>query len=57
MNGYDTLENVGINLSDIRLMAEETIRIGGGESGVLAGTHSLTVEDVVGIFEEVYSDK
>ncbi len=38
-------------------MAEETIRIGGGESGVLAGTHSLTVEDVVGIFEEVYSDK
>ncbi|RXT07971.1 iron-containing alcohol dehydrogenase [Ammoniphilus sp. CFH 90114] len=54
LNVYDTLEAVGVAKSDLQMMAEETIRISGGDQNYIAGTRSLYAKDILSIFEEVY---
>ncbi len=54
MNVYDTLENVGVRKEDLRMMAEETVRISGGGQDFIPGTRSLQVEDILSIYEDVY---
>lgn len=57
INAYDTLENVGVRHEDLRMMADETVRVSGGDLGYVAGTRNLRAEDILHIFEEVYTDK
>jgi len=51
---YDTLKNVGVKREDLRLMAEETIRISGLGKDSIPATHPLTAEEVLRIYEEVF---
>lgn len=51
---YDTLKNVGVKRSDLEMMAQETVRIGGLGQGTLAATHPLSVQEVRAIYEAVY---
>lgn len=51
---YDTLKNVGVKKDDLKLMAEETIRVGGLGQKSLAATHPLSAEEILQIYEEVY---
>jgi len=51
---YDTLQNVGIKREDLRLMADETIRVGGNGTDTLVGTHNITADEVLSIFEASY---
>jgi butanol dehydrogenase len=51
---YDTLANVGVREEDLKLMADETIRVGGVGNDYLAGSHPISAEEVFRIFQEVY---
>lgn len=50
----DTLKNVGVKKEDLKMMADETIRVGGLGKNTLVGTHPLTSEDILQIFTHVY---
>jgi alcohol dehydrogenase YqhD (iron-dependent ADH family) len=56
INAFDTLANVGVRREDLRVMAEEAVRIGGRGEGFIPGTRPLYTEDVLRIYEEVYSE-
>jgi butanol dehydrogenase len=51
---YDTLKNVGVKKEDLKMMADETIRVGGLGKNTLAGTHPLTSDDIFRIYTAVY---
>jgi alcohol dehydrogenase YqhD (iron-dependent ADH family) len=51
---YDTLKNLGVKKEDLKLMAEETIRVGGLGQNTLAATHPLSADEVLRIYEEVF---
>ncbi|KAA9030610.1 iron-containing alcohol dehydrogenase [Niallia endozanthoxylica] len=51
---YDTLKNVGVKKEDLKLMAEETIRVSGLGQDSIAATHPLTAEEVLRMYEEVF---
>ncbi|MEW9669993.1 iron-containing alcohol dehydrogenase [Ammoniphilus sp. 3BR4] len=55
INAYDTLEQAGIRKEDLRMMAEETVRVSGLGEDYIGGTRSITAEDMLNIFEEVYT--
>lgn len=49
---YDTLKNVGVKEEDLKMMADETIRVGGLGKDTLAATHPLTSDEIFRIFEK-----
>ncbi|WP_071394278.1 iron-containing alcohol dehydrogenase [Bacillus tuaregi] len=51
---YDSLKNLGVKKEDLKLMAEETIRISGLGKDSIAATHPLTAEEILRMYEEVY---
>ncbi|MBP1934134.1 iron-containing alcohol dehydrogenase [Ammoniphilus resinae] len=51
---FDTLKNLGVKKGDLKLMAEETIRVGGLGQNALAATHPLSANEVLHIYEEVF---
>jgi butanol dehydrogenase len=51
---YDTLKNLGVKKEDLKMMAEETIRVGGVGQNSLAATHPLSADEVLHIYEEVF---
>ncbi len=50
----DTLKNLGIKQEALKVMAEETIRVGGLGHNFLAATHPLTADEVLHLYEEVF---
>lgn len=56
IGAYDTLEQAGIRREDLRMMAEETVRVSGLGQDYIAGTRSIYAEDILHIFEEVFND-
>jgi len=54
IGAYDTLKNVGVKKEDLKIMADETIRVGGLGEDTLAGTHPLTSDEIFGICNAVY---
>lgn len=51
---FDTLKNVGVKKADLKMMADETIRVSGLGESTMAGTHPLTAEDIFRIYDAVY---
>lgn len=51
---YDTLKNVGVKKEDLKMMADETIRVNGLGENTIAGTHPLTSDDIFCIYDDVY---
>lgn len=51
---YDTLQGVGIKREDLCLMADETIRVNGNGTNTIPGTHNMTADEVLSIFEASY---
>lgn len=51
---YDTLQGVGIRREDLRVMADETIRVNGNGTDSIPGTHNLSADEVLSIFEASY---
>ncbi|WP_394232089.1 iron-containing alcohol dehydrogenase [Niallia oryzisoli] len=51
---YDTLKNLGVKKEDLKLMAEETIRVAGLGQNTIVATHPLTADEVLRIYEEVF---
>lgn len=51
---FDTLKNLGIKKEDLTMMAEETIRVGGLGKNSLDGTHPITADEVLCIYEQVF---
>ncbi|UOF89481.1 iron-containing alcohol dehydrogenase [Fodinisporobacter ferrooxydans] len=51
---FDTLKNVGVRQADLQLMAEETVRVGGLGKGFLDGTHPISAEEILRIYQDVY---
>jgi len=54
IGAYDTLKNVGVKKEDLKMMADETIRVGGLGENTLAATHPLTSDEIFGICNAVY---
>lgn len=52
---YGTLADMSIKESDLAMMADETIRVNGGGQPFIPGTHKLTAQDIVEIFQAAYS--
>lgn len=51
---FDTLKNLGIKQDDLKLMADETIRVGGLGQTHLAATHPLSADDILAIYTEAF---
>ncbi|MDI3328871.1 MAG: iron-containing alcohol dehydrogenase [Alicyclobacillaceae bacterium] len=54
IGAFDTLKGVGVRREDLRMMAEETIRVGGKGEKYLAGTRPIGVEEVLRVYEAAY---
>jgi butanol dehydrogenase len=51
---YGTLKELGIKREDLRLMAEETVRVSGGGNNFIPGTRELTADEIEKIYEACY---
>lgn len=54
IGAHDTLKNLGIKREDLKLMADETIRVGGLGQTHLAATHPLSADDILAIYAEAF---
>lgn len=45
---------LGIKREDLRLMAEETVRVSGGGNNFITGTRELTADEIEKIYEACY---
>ncbi|WP_027417902.1 iron-containing alcohol dehydrogenase [Aneurinibacillus terranovensis] len=50
---YGTLKDLGIKKEDLKMMAEETVRINGVD-GYLPGTHKISADDILHIYEACF---